>query len=393
MTHSRKRHILPLLLKKLSFNPVLAIQGARQTGKSYLVREMLRDERPGLKYVSFDDYGLQDLASSSPGLFLSQYEDAKPLAIDEAQKSPRIFDAIKLNVDQKRTPGKFLLLGSTEFSKQTLIRESLTGRMSRIRLFPLNIAETLGLDPSKSKSPILAEETPRITRAAFMRYLDRGGMPGIFSVREEGERHSFMRDWLEVTAKRDAPLFPKVKVDPDLCMRILEKVATLEEPDAGSIASSLKRDLRRVKTHLEVLTTLFALHPLDPHPTGSGKRLYFLCDVAFSKILGGSLERQMHTWLIQEQLSQRSYRDDRESALYYYRTTKGKIIHLVIESGSKLSLIKILSQEKFKDKDFEILRAYRLKFPKLSPQLFALGGQRLSLTKDKIEVYPWESMG
>jgi hypothetical protein len=176
-------------------------------------------------------------------------------------------------------------------------------------------------------------------------------------------------------------------------MKILEQIARLEEPDAGSIARSLKRDLRRVKTHLEVLTTLFAIHTLDPHPTGTGKRLYFLCDVAFSKVLGATLERQMHTWLIQEQLSQRAYRDDRDSKLFYYQTPKGRFIHLVIERGRELSLIKLLSDEKFQERDVEILKAYRLKHHDLNPKLLALGAQRLSIKSQNIEIYPWESLG
>jgi predicted AAA+ superfamily ATPase len=296
-------------------------------------------------------------------------------------------------VDRKKIPGKFLLLGSTEFSKQTLIRESLTGRMSRIRLFSMNIAETLSLEPSPAKAPFLLQEKPRISRDALMRYFERGGMPGIFSVREPSERNSLLRDWIELTAKRDALLFPKMKIDPDLCMRILEKVAILEEPDAGSIARSLKRDLRRVKTHLDALVTLFALHILDPHPSGTGKRIYFLCDVSFAKILGATLERQMHTWCLQEQLSQRSYRDDRESRFYYYRTPKGKIIHLVVESGKTFAALKILAEEKFQQKDLEILKAFRIKNLSLKPLLYALGSQRLKLMKEKIEVFPWEALG
>jgi predicted AAA+ superfamily ATPase len=393
MAHPRYRHIVSLLMKKLSFNPVLAIQGARQTGKSFLVRDLLSEHIRTLKYVTLDDYALREFIQTNPDLFLSQYPEALPLAIDEAQKSPKLFDAIKLKVDQKKTRGKFLLLGSTEFSKLNLIREALTGRMSRIRLFPLNIAETLALPPSPSKSLLLVNETPRFTRTQFMKYLNHGGMPGIFSVRDTSERESLLRDWIELTARRDALLFPKIKIDADLCLRILGKIATLEEPDAGSIAKSLKRDLRRIKTHLEALVTLFALHPLDPHPSGTGKRIYFLCDVAFAKILGASLERQMHTWLLQEQLSERAYRDDRESRLFYYRTPKGSKIHLIVESGKKIAALKVLSEEKLNEKELEILKAFRTKNSIAKPLLYALGAHRVSDTKNKIEIYPWEAIG
>jgi len=67
------------------------------------------------------------------------------LVIDEAQKVPKIFDAVKYTVDQDRRPGRFVLTCSTEFSRETMIQESLTGRLSRLRLFPLTISETLEL--------------------------------------------------------------------------------------------------------------------------------------------------------------------------------------------------------------------------------------------------------
>ena len=61
---------------------------------------------------------------------VNHHENAVPLVIDEAQKVPKIFDAVKFVVDPSNRPGQFLLLGSTEFSKKTLIRESHTGRIS-----------------------------------------------------------------------------------------------------------------------------------------------------------------------------------------------------------------------------------------------------------------------
>jgi predicted AAA+ superfamily ATPase len=72
-----------------------------------------------------------------------------PLVIDEAKKVPEIFDAVKLRVDQDSQPGQYLLLGSTEFSHLFKIRESLTGRLSRLRLHPLCAAEAHQLKQTK----------------------------------------------------------------------------------------------------------------------------------------------------------------------------------------------------------------------------------------------------
>lgn len=392
MPHDRRRHVVDLILKKLRFAPVVAIQGARQTGKSFLARDLLKARLEKLVYVSFDQFSAREFATGNPETFLSQHRGARPLVIDEAQKVPHIFDAIKYQVDRQRIPGQFLLLGSTEFSKLTLIREALTGRMSRVRLFPLNAAETLGLPQKKITSASLLSDPPRVGRADLTTYLERGGMPGIFAVRSDAERQSLLRDWLDLTAERDALLFPRVKIEPDLCMRIMEKVALLDEPDAGTIARALRRDLRRVKTHLEVLTSLFALHRLDPHPAGTGKPRYFLCDVAFARLLGASFERQLHTWLLQEQLSQRAYEEERATGLFYYRTPKGRVIHLVLESPGTLTAIKIFPEERVLARDLEILTAFRTKLAGQKTQLLGLGGGTMLFRKEKVQIFPWEAM-
>ena len=175
-------------------------------------------------------------------------------------------------------------------------------------------------------------------------------------------------------------------------MRILEKIATLEEPRAGHIAKVLRRDLRRVKTHLHVLETLFAIHALEPHPSGTGKTLYFICDVGLARILGASFERRIHTWALHEQLSQRAYRDDREHRLSFYRTSKGRFIHLFIEGSGGACATQILSEEKVRLRDLEVLQAFRTKNSGTSMRLYALGAQKIHFPKEKIEVAAWEAM-
>ncbi len=394
LPHLRQRHIIPLLLKKLSFTPVVAIQGARQTGKSVLAREILPAERAHYVYVTFDTFAERDFAARNPDSFLAKYETLGTLAIDEAQKVPDIFDAVKLSVDQKRVPGKFLLLGSTEFSKLTRIRESLTGRLSRVRLYPLNAAETLGLAPNASTHTALVNDKSRISREQMMIYLDRGGFPGIFAVRSAGERHDLLKDWIDLTTQRDALQIPGVKIDSDLCLEILRATATLRHTDAITIANALKQDTRRVKTHIKVLTTLFVLNEMPPHRLGTGKPIYYLVDVALARFFGADFGRQLATWLVNEQLSQRAYRDDRDTKVTYYRTAKGSVIQIVLETDKALTALTILESERIDNRDLMILKAFRDKAAALNKRLstVALGAGRFSLKSDKIEIYPWESV-
>ena len=117
MSHSRKRYIIEFFFKKLAFSRVVTIQGCRQSGKSYLAKNLLLELLPECLYLTFDQKSLKTFAQDNPESFLSKYKDSSPLIIDEAQKVPDIFDAIKFEVDQNSQPGQYVLLGSTEFSK------------------------------------------------------------------------------------------------------------------------------------------------------------------------------------------------------------------------------------------------------------------------------------
>ena len=95
MPRLRARHALSLLQSKLKYSPVVAIQGVRQCGKSTLVRELLPPSRDGAAYRTLDQPSVLDSALLRPESFLESLVDHATVNLDEAQKAPRIFDAIK----------------------------------------------------------------------------------------------------------------------------------------------------------------------------------------------------------------------------------------------------------------------------------------------------------
>jgi predicted AAA+ superfamily ATPase len=101
-----------------------------------LVQETFPDKR----YVTFDDKSVRELAASNPRDFIKAFKDG--VIIDEAQKVPEIFDALKLVVDSEDyNPGKYILTGSSQFKLKKKIKESLSGRIGIVNLLPLSIAE------------------------------------------------------------------------------------------------------------------------------------------------------------------------------------------------------------------------------------------------------------
>ena len=379
MPHSRQRLALSYLLRRLKFTPVVALQGARQVGKSFFARELLADELSKSAYVTLDEGSKQSLAQNSPLTFLAELESAHPAMIDEAQKAPGLFDAVKFLVDKDRRPGRFLLLGSTEFSVLQNIRESLTGRMGRVRLYPMTFSELHGLEATKKPT----------TRADCLKFIKSGGMPGIAFVRDEKARSDFFQDWVELTCQRDIHQFKRLKLDTNLATQILKLCATAEEPTAAHIAKVTRANSKKVGTHLAALTELFVLNRLDPHPTGTGKSVYLLLDSGISNHEGGSMVRGLQILLLNERLVKTSYSSTKPCVYQFYRSTGKNMIHLIEEEASgKIRAFQIFDKEVVKKPDLELLKAFKKKNPKAELHLLAPVTEGWNF--EGVRVLPWE---
>lgn len=391
MLHRRQRYALEILLRKLKFAPVVLIQGARQTGKSFLVKHLIPGQISKV-YRTLDLASAKTFALSNPDSFVRDIEKGQLLIIDEAQKVPDVFDSVKAVVDDLRRPGQFILLGSTEFSKLTQVRESLTGRASRLRLFPMTLSEVRHLPMNKS----FLNQNPRVSRQELLKYLRNGGMPGLLGIKDEGEKEQAIQDWIELTVLRDANNFKGVKIDPEALMKILAGIARLEDTSAGSIARFLKMDLRKVKTHLQVLKTLFVVNTLEPFPSSSGKTQHYLCDVGLIGHFESSFKKKLETWIIQEFIALNSYLFRGKKDLSFFRSSKGSKIHLILSKNQKIDLcLKLFPEEKVTSRDLEQLRAFHKNNPGFFSEdslLIALTGTLLTYRDGSVKVMPWESV-
>jgi predicted AAA+ superfamily ATPase len=363
MPHFRARQALPRLEKKLRFSRVVTIQGPRQCGKSYLARVLYPRKHPESQFVSLDRKEQRTLAGTTPGLFLDQFDPHRLLVVDEAQKAPDLFDEIKARVDQDERPGQFLLLGSTEFSREMKVRETLTGRVSRLRLFPLSLAEAWELETLPGGS---FKARPRITRPQLLESLRNGGLPGIFAVRSEEETEQKLQEWIDITVHRDLLQFKGVRADPELALEILMAIARLEIPDLTAIRGAVQADQRRVNTHLRYLEQLFAIQRVRRHPLGTGKDCYYVCDPGVAAQLGAGLLRQLETQLLLELNCRLHYsgRSRIRNSLHHFRSSKKAIVPFVLETPEEVTLFKVVlvdAPDSRKLRAFEALRERILK--------------------------------
>ena len=104
----KKRHALRLVEETLADTPITVVQGARQVGKSTLVRQVLGER--DVRVLSLDSAPVFNAAKADPGAFVRQSDGL--LVIDEVQRVPELIMAMKDSVDEDRRPGRFLITGS-----------------------------------------------------------------------------------------------------------------------------------------------------------------------------------------------------------------------------------------------------------------------------------------
>ena len=136
------RHAAWTFLDGLHDTPVVYLQGARQTGKTTLVRAIAGEQHPA-RYLTLDAAAVLAAAQDDPEGFITGLE--RPVVIDEVQRAPAVALAIKLAVDADRRPGQFLLTGSSSIMSLPRLAESLAGRMELHTLWPFSQGELAGV--------------------------------------------------------------------------------------------------------------------------------------------------------------------------------------------------------------------------------------------------------
>jgi predicted AAA+ superfamily ATPase len=129
------REATAALLKAAQGYPVIAITGPRQAGKTTLSRLVFPDKT----YVSLEDPDQLTFALSDPRRFLQGLPEGAIL--DEVQRAPGLFSYIQGIVDERRTPGFFVLTGSQHFDLLAQISQTLAGRVALLELLPFSWSE------------------------------------------------------------------------------------------------------------------------------------------------------------------------------------------------------------------------------------------------------------
>jgi predicted AAA+ superfamily ATPase len=199
---NNSRWLEPLLAKALSVFPVVVVAGARQVGKTTLVRNLCPG--PKRRYFTLDSLDVLSQAKESPDSLL---EDL-PVTLDEVQRAPELLLAVKRAVDRGRVKGGILLTGSANFSLLRSVADSLAGRAVYLELSPFCKEEWEGSRKSldlidglfREKLDIDAWEGPRVD---WRQMLCRGGFPPALEIEDDAARGMWFGGYVQTYLERD----------------------------------------------------------------------------------------------------------------------------------------------------------------------------------------------
>ena len=369
------RFIEPHLREALDDSPAVLIHGPRQCGKTTLAR-MVGSSR-GYRYVTFDDDVVRRAAADDPNGFAAALPER--IILDEVQKVPALFPALKMEIDRRRTPGRFLLTGSTHVLLVPQLSESLAGRLQTLRLHPLAQCELEQRD-SRFLDGLFAgdfaiERTDRLG-AQLPERIVAGGYPAAL-VRPPGRRRSnWYRDHVEALIQRDVRDLTHVR-SLEILPRLLAAAAgqTARMFNVSDLAAPFDVTRPTIRDYTTLLERVFLLERLPAwHGNGLSRlvkrpRLH-LGDtgiasallgldgpaLAYDRTLFGQL---LETCVFQELRRQAGWHDARIS-FHHFRDKDGAEVDIVVARGAvAVSGVEVKASGTVRPGDFRGLRKLR----------------------------------
>jgi hypothetical protein len=379
---------------------VVVINGARQTGKSTLAR-IVAATFPGSEFRYLDEAPVRAAAQADPSLFVRH--DGL-LVIDEVQRVPDLFLAIKHDVDVDSRPGRFLL-GLQE------IPDLLPGRTETIELSPLSQGE-IDRSPDGFVEAVLRHGTDvrvpssELRRDDYVERAVRGGYPEAVRRTDPGRRARFLESYITDLISRDVRQLSEIERPADmrrLVNLVAASTASLAVP--ATIASRLQLPASTVKRYLHLLELLFITRQIPAWSTNLTTRAVatpklVLTDSGLAAYLTGmSLRRArqptapvgplIETFVLGELTRQISL-TEQPVRLYHYRDRDQYEVDAVLESASgEIIACEVKAAETVRSEDFRGIQrlARRLGDQFVAGIVLYAGGQPLPFG-DRLRAWP-----
>lgn len=328
----------------LNTRKVVILSGSRQCGKTTTSKAMT--DRQSV-YRTLDDYTLLQAAQNDPQGFIKLSKGT--MIIDEVQRVPELITAIKKAVDENTRYGQYLITGSVNIQTLPTVRESLAGRVKKIRLRPLTQGEILKKSPKflqrlKKQNFINnnSYDKEKISEMIF-----KGGFPEPMQMKSAQMRKSWYKDYIETIIEYDLHNISNIRRQ-DSLKELIKIIASFSSKfiDKSKITASLGIANQTLDSYLGVLENTYLVDKLSPWLKTDCERVnkqskYFMTDTGFmASLLNWEADDMLlnadksgkifKTFVYNELIAQIELKDD-EYELYHYRDRERREIDFIIQ--------------------------------------------------------------
>jgi predicted AAA+ superfamily ATPase len=361
----------------LEVHPIVVLMGARQTGKSTLVRSLPSSE--SREYLTLDDLDIRGQARTAPDDLVHR---ADLITFDEIQREPGLLLSLKRAVDERRPRrrGQFVLTGSANLLLMSRVSETLAGRAGYISLWPLTRRERLGLGTAGIWTALL--QTPvgkwmdlvrsqKIKSENWQDAAKLGGYPTpAYELDSERARYLWYQGYVQTYLERDLQDLSAIDNLVDFqrlmratCLRLGSMINMTElSRDTGVPRQSIQR-------YLNLLETSCLLVRVEPYAVNRTKRLIkspklYWSDTGLALFLSGVSDpggTYLENLVVHDLIAWRDAQIPRPNVLYW-RTASGQEVDFVIEHRQGLLPIEIKATARPTTADAQHLLAFRQEY-------------------------------
>lgn len=379
------RTITDKLSRLMKDFPAVVVSGARQVGKSTLLRHVFGQNAD---YVLLENVIDVDNVRKDPELFLRQHTQ-RPLILDEIQYAPELVSTLKRLIDQNRAPGQYILTGSQQWAAMKSLSESLAGRAVFVDLEGFSLSEMANRPVQKPWLHYWLENPEQLKTLPYRRLplsstvfeiLYRGCLPQTLFISPENRR-SFFTAYIRTYIERDARNFSDVS-DWQLFGRFVGLAAALTAQEINY--SQLGRDLgltpQTAQRWLAMLKATFQWFEVPGYTQNAVKRVsgkskgYFadtglacsVCAVGSPQSLSSHpmLGALFETAVVSEIRKQCEVLASPPN-VYHWRSAGGAEVDLILERDGKLYPIEIKTKSRPSRADTRGISAFRQTYPNL----------------------------
>lgn len=378
------RIITERLVKLFNHFPVVVITGARQTGKTTLVRNVFSKA----DYVVFDPAIDVENAREDPELFLNNHKT--PLILDEIQYAPEIVSSIKRRIGSNKNPGQYIITGSQAWGVLNTIVESLAGRAVLLELDGFDIREASSQSKKENwllryiNNPdnfFISEYEIIHTKYTIFEHIFRGWLPEASALPLNIIR-DFHNSYIRTYIERDVRLLADIS-DYQLFGKFFRLMTALtgQEVNYNQLGRELGLSPQTSKRWIDIFKATFQWYEIPPFYSNSVKRISkktkgYISDtglICSSQIISkpgifpahplwGAIFETAVVMDILKKITELSY----PPALYHWRSHSGGEVDLIMEIDNNYFPIEIKGKSLVSRKDTTGITAFRKTYPDLN---------------------------